>query len=71
MAKRKPYKPYRFYSVYDRDTDMPILIHATSKECRERLGITEQTFRTYVTHTRNGTRNDKYQIYVDEPEDDE
>lgn len=64
-------RPYKFYSVYDRDTDLPIIIHATIKECVEQLGITEETFRTYVSHTKHGTRNDKYQIYVDEPEDED
>ena len=61
-------RPYKFYSVYERGTDMPIIIHATIKECVQQLGITEETFRTYVSHTRRGTRSDKYQIYVDDPE---
>ena len=66
-----PKRPYRFYSVYDRDTEMPILIHATAKECMERLGITEQTFRCYLSHTRSGVRKNKYEVYVDDPEEGE
>ena len=62
---------HKFYSVYDRETEMPIIIHANAKEIRERLGITDQTFRTYASHTKNGTRSDKYLIYVDDLEDDE
>lgn len=62
---------YKLYSVYDRDTDLPIIIHATSRECAEWLGIKEMTFRSYLAHRRHGTRNDKYVIYEDEPEDDE
>ena len=63
--------PYKFYSVYDRDTDLPIIIHATIKECVAQLGVTEETFRSYVSHTKHGTRSDKYLIYVDDPEGDE
>lgn len=40
---------YKFYSVYDRHTDMPVIVHATAKECQAVLGITDKTFRTYVT----------------------
>ena len=66
-----PRNPYKFYSVYERGTDMPIIIHESSIECMKKLGIAEATFRAYVSHTRHGTRSDKYQIYVDDPEEDE
>lgn len=46
------------------------MIHATAKEIRKRLGITDQTFRTYVSHTRHGSRQNKYDIYLDDTEDD-
>ena len=62
---------YKFYSVYKRGTDEPVIIHATAKEIQKRLGITDQTFRTYVSHTKLGTRKNKYDIYLDEPENDE
>lgn len=62
---------YKFYSVYDRDTEMPLIIHATAKEIQERLNITDQTFRTYVSHTKHGTRKNRYEIYLDDPEDDD
>ena len=62
-------RPRKFYSVYDRETEMPIIIHARAKEIRERLGITDQTFRTYASHTKHGTRSDKYLIYAYEPEE--
>lgn len=71
MANRRPYTRYKFYSVYDRDTEMPIIIHADSKECAERLGITELTFRSYVSHTKHGKRKGKYEIYLDDPEDED
>ncbi len=66
-----PCRPYKFYSVYDRDTDMPLIIHGTVKECTERLGITEATFRSYVSQTRSGVRKNKYEVYVDDLEEEE
>lgn len=67
MARRR----YKFYSVYKRGTDEPVIIHATAKECCERLGITDPTFRTYVSHTKHGTRSDPYKIYLDDLEEDD
>lgn len=64
-------RPYKFYSVYERGTEMPIVIHGTVKECTEVLGITEATFRSYLSHTRSGVRKNKYEIYVDDPEEGE
>ena len=66
-----PCRCYKFYSVYKRGTDEPVMIHATAKEIRERLGITDQTFRTYASHTKNGTRSDPFEIYLDDPEEDD
>jgi hypothetical protein len=56
--------------VYKRGTDEPVIIHANAKEIQERMGITDQTFRTYVSHTKHGTRNDPYEIYLDDQEDE-
>ena len=64
-------KCYKFYSVYKRGTDEPVIIHATAKEIKRRLGITEQTFLTYASHTRHGSRSNKYDIYLDDPEDED
>ena len=61
---------YKYYSVYSRDTDMPILIHATAKECQEVLGISPSTFYCYVSHSRRSTRKNKYDIFLDEDEED-
>ncbi len=60
----------KYYSVYKRKTDMPVLIHATSRECLQALGISLATFYCYVTHTRKGTRKCKYEIVVDEEDED-
>ena len=65
-----PCHHYKYYSVYSRDTDMPILIHATAKECQAVLGVSPGTFYTYVSHSRHGTRNNKYEIFLDDNEED-
>ena len=65
MAKQQ----YKRYSVYDRKTDLPVIIHGTTGECMQAIGVSRATFWCYVTHTRHGTRKCKYEIYVDE--DDE
>lgn len=62
---------YKYYSVYKSGTDEPVMIHATAKEIQKRLGITDQTFRTYTSHTRHGSRQNKYDIYLDDPEEDD
>ena len=62
-------RPYRYYTVYLRKTDMPVIIHGTSRECMQAIGVSMATFYCYVTHTRNGTRKCKYEIYVDEDDD--
>lgn len=61
---------YKFYSVYRSGTDEPVVIHATAKEIQRLLGITDPTFRTYASHTKNGTRKNPFDIYLDEQEDD-
>lgn len=63
--------PYKRYSVYDRRTDMPVVIFGTSRECMDALRVTAETFYTYVTRSNNGVRNRKYDIYVDELEEAE
>ena len=62
--------PYKYYSVYGRKTDLPVIIHGTSLECMRVLGVSQATFYCYVSHTRNGTRKGKYEIYVDVEDDD-
>ena len=67
MAKRC----YKFYSVYMHGTDEPIIIHGSAKACAEKLGITEASLRCYLSHTRSGARKGKYEVYVDDPEDED
>ena len=65
------FRCYKFYSVYRSGTDEPVVIHATATEIQRLLGITDQTFRTYASHTKNGTRKNPFDIYLDEQEEDD
>lgn len=61
--------PYRYYSVYKRRTDEPVVIHGTALECIKVMGVTMTTFYIYVTRTNKGFGKRKYDIYVDDPEE--
>lgn len=61
---------YKFYSVYNRHTDEPVVIHGTALECMAVMKVTRATFYHYVTRTRRG-RQCKYDIYVDDPDEEE
>ena len=63
--------PYKHYSVYERKTDKPVLIYGTARECVEVMGVTMNTFYIYVTRTNKGIKKRKYDIYVDDPEEDD
>lgn len=63
--------PYRHYSAYKRKTDEPVMIYGTARECIKVMGVTMTTFYIYVTRTRKGFGKRKYDIYVDDPEEDE
>ena len=68
--KTMPDNGYKYYSVYDRKTDMPIIIHASALECCAMLNITVSTFYCYVSHSNTGYRKGKYEIFVDDKEDE-
>lgn len=42
------------YSVYETGTDRPIMIWGTAKECAAALGITYDSFLSYVSRARAG-----------------
>ena len=65
MATRR----YRYlYSVYDRKTDMPVMIAGTAEECAAAMGITLNIFRTICSKTWKGTRTSKrWEIFRDVP----
>ena len=61
------------YSIYERGTDRPIYIYGTAVECAAALGITVETFRTYVMLKRkNNPRFPQWMdLYFDEFDDDD
>lgn len=61
----------RKYSVYNRRTDQPIVIHATAAECSEALGIEVRTFYKQITRTRQGMPPKKYEIFTDDEDEDD
>ena len=64
-------KPFKYYSVYNRKTEEPVIIHGSTLECCKALGVTVSTFYCYVSHGNTGYRKGKYEIFVDEDEEDE
>lgn len=59
--------PLKRYSVYRKKDDMPIVIFATARECAAALGITHQTFRSYLSRQQKGEKYPrKIVIYHDE-----
>ena len=62
----------KFYSVYNRKTDEPVIIHGTTRECMAATNLTKSSFYTYVTCTRyNNVKKRRYDIYVDEEDDED
>ena len=60
-----------YYSVYNRKTDEPVMIHGTTPEGMAATGLTKSSVYSYVSHTRTGKHKRRYDIYVDDPEEDE
>lgn len=59
------------YSVYDRKTEMPVMIYATSKECAEAMGVTLHTFYRYIHWERTGKGHQgKWAVFEDEVDDE-
>lgn len=65
-----PRRRYKYYSVYVKKTDEPVIIHAQAPECAEAMGVTLNTFHNYITRNRTGMLYCKYEIVVDDPEED-
>lgn len=60
----------RKYSVYDRRTDMPVLIHGTAAECAACMGIDTNSFYHSLKRSQAGRSKTKYEIFIDEDQDD-
>lgn len=63
-------KPHTYYSVYNRRTDQPVFIHGMAKECAKAMKVTPATFYHYITRNRTGFLPCKYDIFVDEEDED-
>ena len=66
-------KKYTTFTVYDRRTDMPVIIGGTTRECAAAMGITLSSFYTIYTKLKNGNEKAtrKWEIYRDEPEEED
>ena len=58
------------YSVYERGTDRPIMIHGTADECAAALGVLRRTFYIYIIRQERGDRMN-IEIFRDDPNDEE
>ena len=60
----------KYYSVYNRKTEMPVFIHGTSDECMRAMGVKPRSFYSYVSHNLRNSRDCKWEIIVEGPEED-
>ena len=63
--------PRKYYSVYNRKTDLPVFVHGRASECCEAMGVTRATFYHYRTRNKTGFLPCKYEIIVDDEEDED
>lgn len=59
------------YSVYDRETEIPLIIYASAPECAKAMGVTLSAFHAYATRTTHNRNHGKWLVYKDEVDDDE
>lgn len=59
------------YTVYNRRTDLPVIIGGTARQCAAAMGITYGSFHTTYTKLKNGHKkaSRKCEIFRDDPED--
>lgn len=64
-------KKHFTYTVYDRRTDMPLVIGGTARECAAAMGIALGSFHTIWTRLKNGNKKAtrKWEIFRDDPGD--
>ena len=54
------------YTVYDNETDFPIIVCGTSAECAARIGCTRNAFNQLVKAQRDGRyENPRYYIVIE------
>lgn len=63
--------PYFCYTVYDRRTDLPLIIGGTARECAAAMKISLGSFHTIYTKLKNGNKKAtrKWEIFRDDPGD--
>ncbi len=67
-----PRIPYKRFSVYRREDEMPVILYATAEECAEAMGCSRDTFFTYLSRFKKGMMYPKkYLIYEDEVEEED
>lgn len=60
------------YSVYDKRTDMPVIIGGTAPECAAAMRVALGSFWTIYTKLKRGLlKSDRWEIYRDEGDLDE
>lgn len=72
MARgRKMYSETNYYTVYDRRTDLPLIIGGTARECAAAMKISLGSFHTIYTKLKNGNKKAtrKWEIFRDDPGD--
>lgn len=59
------------YTVYDRRTDLPLIIGGTAQECAAAMKISTGSFHTTYTKLKNGNKRAtrKWEIFRDAPGD--
>ena len=62
--------PVKYYSVYNRNTGLPVAIHFSALECSKAMGVKLKTFRSYVCRIRTGQSPSKWEIYLEKDDDD-
>lgn len=60
------------YSVYHKDSELPLILYGTSTECAEAMGVSRNTFYRYLVRMRQGKiKLRKWLVFEDEVEDEE
>ena len=59
------------YTVYDRRTDLPVIIGGTARECAAAMKIKFSSFHGIYTKLKNGNQkaSRKWEIFRDDPEE--
>ena len=70
MKRNRGRPPSPMYSVYDRRTEMPLIIAGTAAQCAAAMGVTMNTFYSLRSKYKHGVQG-RWEIYRDEEGDEE